>query len=307
MKIIDIDYDNILNVEYELHKGNLSELKTIATEWYKDIDLTKFDNRFLCESDEDNFINMKKSGLVSNLFFAYKEGDKTYLLDGYNRLFTNYGKIETDTPVYLKLITTKLEDHKLIGIMYQLNLWKLANQDRINGGFDIKNFLDRGFRLLLFSKFDIELYHHPNNIRYADRERSNYDIDALDHYFINEQDFAGYFKTSYYGVEVLLTQKNIINDFKAILKANNYNNHKEENKDKYFKNYEKFVEGYIMYLHHLRIKGYSEPIELDYFLKRYHEDKVFSKKLPTMSGNDVTRKNIYKFYRNFNKDLLKSN
>lgn len=236
--------------------------------------------------------------MVSNFFVAYKEGDKYYLLDGFNRLFTNYGKIEINTPVYLKLITTKLEDYKLMQIMYRLNLWKLSDNYH-NGGFKSKDFLERGLRLLFYFKFGIEFYERPDNILYKDRKKEFDDFHVLDYYFIDEKDFAGYFKTSYAGVGVLFSQENIINDIREIVKINSYSE-----SEKPFKNYDMFVEGFIMYMSYLRRNGYTKKIEFEFFLTNLLKNKDLSKKLPSMSGNESTRKNIYRFYRNFDVDLL---
>jgi len=155
MKKIDQGYDNLLGSSYELHSIQLSELKNLAKSWYEGVDLTKFDNRFTLniEREEGNFIEMKKSGLTSNYFFAYKEDDKFYLMDGFNRLFTDYGKIDIDCTVYLKILVDKLEDHQLMHIMFRLNMWKLQGDNQC--GFKPDDFFDRGFRLLLSKKFNI--------------------------------------------------------------------------------------------------------------------------------------------------------
>lgn len=297
MKKLDTTYDNIIETNYDLFSVKLSELKTLAKSWYLDTDLKKFDNRWVRDDnrDEKNFIEMKKSGLICNLFFAYIEDGKYYLLDGFNRLFTDYGAIEQDTTIYLKVITDKLPDHKLMGIMYRLNMWKLSSDNNINGGFKVNDFFDRGFRLLLNTKFNIQLYDYKNS-EYDKRTRDNDDLKIIDKYFVYEYEEASYFKTSFQGVNILLSQENIINDIKALIKGNDYLKSP-------FGNYSMFLEGFAMYLAYLRYKRNTKQYEFDFFLNKLYENKAFFKKLQGMSGNESTRKNIYKFYRDLNLHL----
>ena len=287
---IDSSHDTILKVNYDLFSVKLSELKTLAKSWYKDVDFKKFDNRFIRDDDSVELSEMKKSGVICNLFFAYVEDDKYYLIDGFNRLFTEYGPIEEDTTVYLKVITDKLADNELMVAMYRLNMWKLSQTSY--GGFKVDSFFDRGFRLLLYSKFGIELYNYTS-AGYNKRIRDRADLSVIDHYFVDESEMSSAFKTSYEGVNTLLSQKNIINDIKAVIKSNDYLTAP-------FENYRLFIEGFAMYLAYLRYKGITKEYNIDYFLTKLYENKAFYKKLIGMSGNDSTRKNIYNFYRNLN-------
>ena len=89
MKKIDSGYDKLLGTHYELFKVKYSDLKALAKSWYdKDINFREFDERFIWDENEeiDRLLEMKKSGLLSNYFYAYKEGDKYYLMDGLNNL-----------------------------------------------------------------------------------------------------------------------------------------------------------------------------------------------------------------------------
>jgi hypothetical protein len=289
---IDSSSDNILNVNYDFFKCNLSDLKILAKSWYEGIDIKSFDKRWVLEKDEPNLSEMKKSGLICNLFFAYIEDDKYYLLDGFNRLFTDYGAIQEDTIVYLKVITTKLSDHQLMETMYRLNMWKLYESNRSFGGFKIDTFFDRGFRLLLHCKFGIDFYSYTN-VEYDKRTRANNDLDLVDQYFVSESDYSASFKTSYEGVNILMSQPNILNDIKSIVKGNDCLKQP-------FNNYFMFLEGYARYLAYLRYMDNSETYDFDYFLDKLYANKSFFKKLVGMSGNDSTRKNIYNFYRNLN-------
>jgi hypothetical protein len=292
MKKIDEGFDPILNINYELFSTKLSDLKVLVKSWYKGIDFKKFDSRYVKEKDAKNLVEMKKAGLICNLFFAYKEDEKYYLLDGFNRLLTEYGEIDEDTTVYLKLVTNKLEEHKLMEIMFCLNMWKLYSSGFTHGGFKITDFLDRGFRLLLFTKFGIEFYKYdykdPN--WYENRARLSEDLDIIDNYFILEYDYSADFKTTYQGVRILFSNENIVNDLKEIIKGNNYNKAP-------FKNYKFFLEGYARHLAYLRYTKDNEVYSFEYFLEELYKNKAFFKKLIGMSGNDSTRKNIYKFFR----------
>lgn len=289
---IDSSSDTIIGAQYDLYRIKFSELKALVLSWYKDVDLKEFDNRKIRgKNDEKEVVEMKKSGLVCNLFFAYQEGDKSYLLDGFNRLLTDYGTVEQDTTVYLKIITTKLEDQQLMEVMYRLNMWKLYIAGHSYGGFKLYDFLDRGFRLLLHSKFGIDFYNYGEGSEsYHNRTRNKEDLSVIDQYFVNEADFCADFKTTYEGVQILMSQPNILNDFKAIIKGNDY-------REEPFKNYHMFLEGYARYLAYLRYKGLTRVFEFDEALQHLYANKAFFKKLQGMSGNDSTRKNIYHFFR----------
>lgn len=296
---IDTEFDKFLNVEYDLIKFTYKELQSTAKEWYKGIDLDKFDNRIKRPEDNVDYLVMKYSGLISNYFYAYEEDGKFYLLDGFNRLFTHYGNIDVDGIVYLKLIKTKLSDHKIMKLILMLNLWKLKTH-KIDS-FNVTDFFDRGVNLLLSAKFDINLY-NTRNLPYNESLKSDSDAKTLDKYFTRETSYSDYYKFSYSEIIILLSHENVINDFKEIVKINTFNKYKDKH---LFKNYNMFVDGFIMYLAYLRLKGYSNSINFNFFLEKLKEDKKFYKKLPTMAGNESTRKNIYNFYRSFDNELLK--
>ena len=288
MKKIDEGFDNLLNSKYELYSVLLSELKTLAKSWYNGININEFDERFVCESDEKNFITMKKAGNICNYFFAYKEGDRYFLMDGFNRLFTPYGENNKDCIVYLKILVDKLEDYELMSSMLYLNLWKLNDKHR---EFKIKEFLDRGMRLFLYSKFNINFYNRDRNSDYKDRKRYDDDYNIIDYYFIDERDFCGDFKHTYENVVRLLSHKNVINDIKEILKCNDYLNME-------FKNYDRYLHGFIMFLSWKRVSGDDGEYKFETYLNKLYEDKKFFKKLQGMSWTDSTRKCVYNFYRN---------
>ena len=103
MNKIDSGYDNVLGSNYELCKSTLLEFKELAKSWYPNTDFKKFDKRFVRDEYEASLVEMKKAGLSSNYFYAYKENDQYFLLDGFNRLFTDYGKLDFDCPVYIKI------------------------------------------------------------------------------------------------------------------------------------------------------------------------------------------------------------
>lgn len=294
MKLLESSYDNVIKADYDLYSGKLSELKQLALSWYEGIELKDFDRelRYYTLIDQDNTREMKSSGVVCNFFFAYKESERFYLIDGFNRLFTDYGDIGIDQTVYVKVITTEFADHELMLTMYRLNMWKLYNSSYSYGGFSVHNFLDRGFKLLLYSKFGITLYKRGD---YDKRTRQDDDIDVLDYYFRNENEGTGEFKTSYKGVKILMENENVINDFKAVIDGNNYLVNP-------FKNYTLFLQGFAMYLAFLRFCGNNTAYRFDYFLEKLYADKAFFKKLQGMSGTDSTRKNIYHFYRGLKLD-----
>lgn len=287
MNKIDSGYDNLLGSTYELHKTTLSELKVLAKSWYINTDFTKFDNRFVRDSEEPSFIEMKKSGLSSSYFYAYKEDDNYFLLDGFNRLFTDYGKLDLDCTVYVKLITNKLSDNQLMGIMFHLNMWKLQGK----GHWDLKpdEFFDRGFRLLLHKKFGVELYSFKN-IEYNDRTRYKDDMSVITRYTRSEHDFCDAFAFDLGELKILFGQHNIIGDLKDLIQANNYLKAP-------FNNYDMFLNGFAMFLAWRRVKGDNSEIKFQTYLDKLQANTKFFKKLQGMSGTDSTRINIYKFFR----------
>lgn len=286
MTLLETAFDGLLNCKYSLYSAKYSELKTTVNSWYIDYDLKEFDQRYVQDRYLVDFKVIKKSGLLTNLFYAYKENDKFYLLDGFNRLLADYGELDKDTTVYIKIIEDKLEDHQLTSILFNLNLWKLYNQNY--GGFVLTDFIDRGFRLFLKSKFDISLYYSK---QYTERTRNNDDIRVLDHYFRHECEDWDSFKYDYKYVAQLFLNKNIIADFKDLIEGNNY-------LKPLFNNHEMFLEGYAKFLSMRRLKNDDTEYKFKHFLDLLYKDEKFFKKLQGMSGNEATRKNIYKFFRN---------
>jgi hypothetical protein len=267
----------------------LSELKSLVRSWYGCDCFDDFDLRGQKNIDEDHIRLLKKTGLVCNYFYAYKEGDNFFLLDGFNRLLTSYAEIVEDVVVYLKIIVEKLEDNELMSVMLMLNMWKLSKTH--HGGFDTQNFFDRGMRLLLFKKFGIKIYHSlGDKEHYNSRIRNNNDFDVLDNYFINEMGFAGYFKLDLKDVMKLLSNKNIIVDLKEIIDSNNYLKPP-------FSKYDKFLNGFVMFLSRQRLKKDDSEYRFKNFIKKLEADKKFFNKLEKMSWTDSTRKNIYNWYQ----------
>ncbi len=284
---IDNDFDQIFKVNYELHKSTLNEFKELAKSWY-DFDLTKFDDRNDYRIDEKVVIETKRAGLLSNYIYVYKEGDKYYLIDGFNRIFTDYSLLDENPTLYIKVITDKLEDNHLMWIMFNLNMWKLSGR---GSEYRINYFFDRGLKLLLFSKFGIELYKFDRK-NYSDRQYNKEDIYILDYYFKNERESVDYFKFDLDETSKLFSNKQIINNIKQIVKINKY-------RVELFNNYDMFINGFVMFLSRMRVSGDSSEYVFKDFLEKLYADKKFYKKLITMSGNDSTRKNIYNFYKKF--------
>ena len=293
MNKIDSGYDNVLGSNYELCKIQLSELKTLAKSWYPKTNFTKFDERDARDSHESSYVEMKTSGLISNYFFAYKEGKQYFLLDGFNRLFTNYGALDFDCPVYVKVLTDKLADNHLMRVMFHLNMWKLQEGNHYHT-FNPDKFFDRGFRLFMHKKFGIDIY-CPKHGEWSNRTRDNDDFDILFKYFRNEKDYSDAFAYSLADLKNLMSQENIIIDIKELFEANNY-------LEPPFKNYKLFVGGFAMFLSWRRALGDMGEYRFQTYLDLLKKDVKFFKKLPTMNGNDCARKNIYEFFRNLQKN-----
>lgn len=286
MKLVDSNYDPILKSNYDLFSIQLSELKKLAKSWYPDVNLKDFDDRHLRSSDEQDLVQMKLTGLASNYFFAYCEDGRYYLMDGFNRLFTEYGQTDIDPPVYLKVLTSSLKDHWLMYIMYMFNMWKLKTSS-FHHRFDIVGFMDRGFRLFLYSKFNILF---DQNDDYQSRTRKNTDLNELDLYFKKESYDYGIHKYDYSQLAVLFHNERIIEDIREIVKYNDY-------KEQPFKHYETFFRGFMMYLSERRLKGDMREHKFQTYIDLLQKDTKFYKKLQGMSWTDSTRKNVCKFYR----------
>lgn len=286
MKKIDEGFDNLLKSNYELYSIQLFELRDLAKSWYNGIDFKDFDNRaeYAEKYGGNEYVQMKRTGISCNYFFAYREDDKYYLMDGFNRLFTDYINLDIDCTVYLKVLTSKLEDSWLMYIMFTFNIWKLSKS--VTREFNINDFFDRGFRLFMHSKFSVDFYHRKG---YDERLRVTDDIDILDYYFVNEKDWAGDFKYHFDELAVLFSRKNIVNDIREIINSNDYNKPP-------FHNYEQFLRGFAMFLSSKRISGDDGEYKFQTYLDKLYKDKFF-KKLQNMSWTDSTRKNIYKFFR----------
>ena len=297
MKKIDTAYDEVLKSNYDLYKVKLSDLKEIAKSWYEGFDLKEFDKR--CdhqvgiENDAEKHSFIQAAGVTSNYFFAYKEDDKHYLMDGYNRLFTEYGEKNLDAIVYIKILTTPLKDHELMKAMVYLNAWKLYNSGHSYGGFKIDNFLDRGFRLFMKSKFDITF---DSNGEYRTRTREESDFYAIDYYFHGEYEICADFKYPVYAVVQLLGHERIVDDIKELLKSNDYMKQP-------FPHYQTFFYGFMMFLSRERLRGNMTKQTLEMYIERLKEDKKFFKKLQGMSWTDPTRKNIFKFFEKVEEEL----
>ena len=290
-KIIDSNYDEVLAVNYDLCAIRLSELKSLAKEWYKDFDLDSYDirNDYLLDGkvrDEASIVEMKLTGLAVNYFYVYVEDGEYYLLDGYNRLFTKYASLGVDPIVYVRVITDKCTDNKLMSIMFRLNMWKL-NKHRIYQ-LETDTFFDRGFRLFLNKKFNILL---DASSDYNTKVRAESDFRVLDRYFRDEVDYSDSFSYDYENLFKLFSNENIINDFKDFIRANDY-------MEKPFSNYNYFLNGYIMFVSWRRVIDDNSEYKFDNFLEMLKNDK-FYKKLIGMSYTDSTRKNVFKFFRDY--------
>lgn len=304
MEKIDSGYDVLLKSNFELYKVKFKELQETAKSWYaKDTNFRSFDERSV-HSNENALLVGKVSGLINNLIFAYKEDDKFYLMDGFNRLFTEYSQLDLDVDVYLKVLTTKLENHQLMRCMFYFNLWKLSNNNYGNE-FKVQTFFDRGMRLFLYEKFNIDFYIHRPEWQHeeiyanlsehnASRPYSEEDLTLLDYYFRKCFELADYFKLDYDDVFRLFSQERIIDDIQEIIAENKY-------KEKPFPNYHLFFRGFIMFLSKQRIKGDTSEQKFQTYVNLLKEDKKFFKKLQGMYGNDSTRKNIYHWFNNLNK------
>jgi len=284
-KLLHTGYDEHFSIDYNLYYFKYEDLKNIVSSWYSDIDLSKFDDTANSFKNDESMNVIKIAGVVTNLFYAYKENNKYYLLDGFNRLLTNYGFIDGNQPVYIKIITTKMKDHELMNIMFHFNLWKL------NKG--IKDFFDRGMRLFLAKKFNINIYsygRHLNNSGelWNQRKKNKDDFSILEKYLSNET-YTSYFRLLYKDMKKIFINPQIINDLREIINANSY-------REEPFNNYHRFVDGYAMYLSRLRLKDDCKKQPFNHYLLLLEKDKKFLNKLQKMSWTDRTRQAVFDWF-----------
>jgi len=301
MRVIDKGYDPVLDAKFELCSTTYGELKIVSRSWYEGINFNDFDERRPHESDEKSIKEMKLSGLTSNYFVALRDSDDNYyLLDGFNRLFTDYSQVEFDEmPVYVKVITEELEDWRIMHIMFRLNMWKI--QERVFGNFRVIDFFDRGFRLFLYKKFGIKFYSYRiHSSNWNERTRDRDDFEPLDMYFRKKWIASSDYSYRLHSLSILMKNKKIIEDIKSILDINNY-------KDEPFINFRIFFEVYIVFLAEKRIEDEINGVISDYSFEKYFngikEDSKFFKKFTGMSGNDSTRKNAYYWFEEFDKKI----
>lgn len=323
MRRIDSGYDDLLRSNYELYAVKFSELKTLARLWYKNLNIKRYDTRsYDNHRKDDNLMEMKLSGIVCNYFFAYREGSKTrfdndpkaqevldrmeakyYLMDGFNRLFTDYGETGTDNVVYLKVLTDKLEEHHLMEIMFRLNMWKLKGTR--NWSY-LSTFFDRGISLFLYAKFRIRLYSYrtvdhyrligfgtsdkKSKITYEMIERTVSDIDMIGEYFKYITDtYEGSY--GYEHIARLFSNERVVDDFREIVQQNKYSD-----KHPPFKNYRDFFKVFINMMAFRRLMGDIQECKLETYLKRLEVDTKFFKKLKGMSGNIWTKRAVRQFF-----------
>ena len=91
MKQVDCGHDSILDVNFELHKFELSELRDAVKGWYPNTDFRDFNSASGNTTNEIPSSVIKQTGITCNYFFAYREDGNYFLLDGFNRLLTEYG------------------------------------------------------------------------------------------------------------------------------------------------------------------------------------------------------------------------
>ena len=290
MKLIDSAYDELLKSNYDLFAVNFSDLQKEVRSWYKDIDFKDFDNRTKYDTDreETTYSLLKISGIASNHFYAYKEQNgKMHLMDGFNRLLTDYGKLPVDPIVYIKVLTDDLSDNRLMNIMFRLNMWKIARDGKIDSEFRTSSFLDRGFRLFIKTKFGIII---------KDR-RGHDDMSVIDEYFKSESKGACYFNHRLPQLFMLFINVRIVDDFKEILKCNSYD-------EMEFKHFDTFFEGFIRFLSRRRLDNDINDHKFETYLELLKSDKKFFNKLQGMSWTDSSRQNVYNFFNKIEENLV---
>lgn len=294
MRKIDTSHDELLKSNYELYAVKFSDLQKEVRSWYNGIDLKEFDIRTSYSTRNDVDYTVTKLGAItSNHFYAYREQNgRMHLMDGYNRLLTTYGELPVDPIVYIKVLTDELTDNQLMGIMFKLNMWKLAKEAGFDNRFQTRNFLDRGFRLFMYTMFGITISQNVTRTRYKN------DMDMIDQYF-SEEHIAVYFKYTLSELNKLFRNDRIVDDFKQIIRINDY-------LEMPFNNYDDFMGGFIRFLARRRMRGDMGDHNFDDYLLMLKSDKL-GKKLPTMGGNDSTRKNVYSFFLKIEENLDKSN
>lgn len=290
MKLIDKAYDEILKCGYELYSIKFKDLILLVRDWYGTEDFSEFDKRTEVDEWGEGLEVIKETGIVSNYFYAYREDTKCYLLDGFNRLLTNYSVLDSNPIVYLKVINTKIKDHELMRIMCYLNMWKLGS---------LKNFFDRGMRLFLNSKFNIDI----NDNKQWFNTGLNGDLSNIGNYFQIDNNMWDCGSGERYGHDdtmKLISGKMIIKDIKQILSIKRYIREKEP-----WEHYHKFLDAFFRFLSRRRLYDDLIDYKFEDLLNRLYEDKKFFEKLKGMSWRDTTRQNIVKWFNKIEEELNK--
>jgi len=165
-------------------------------------------------------------------------------------------------------------------------MWKLKTS-AYHHRFEMVEFMDRGFRLFLYSKFGIKFDQYND---YHTRKRKNTDLNEIDRYFRKEHYEFGLRKYEYDELAILFSNERIIEDIKEIVRINDY-------LEEPFKHYETFFRGFMNYVSERRLTGDVREHKFQTYLDLLKKDQKCFKKLQGMSWTDSTRKNVCKFYR----------
>jgi len=82
MKALETTFDNLIGCNYTLYSVKYSELRDLVRGWYDGYNLKEFDNKYVGERYEIDFKVIRKSGLLTNLFYAQKKITQRIILAG---------------------------------------------------------------------------------------------------------------------------------------------------------------------------------------------------------------------------------
>lgn len=272
------DFDQILNISYEVFSVNAQKLSEYLKNQMADLGLDY--NTFNSKSTQNFYGNPEYNGIENppkeiyeyQNFFLLEKDAHFYLLDGFRRLlWYNTPDMNINVRVY------KMEDFKSSGDL--LNLMVDLNHFKFFGG----SYIDRGFSLFLYLVFNIDMRlikeAYTGYMKYKNKEyKIKYSVSKTE----REE-------------ENIETKKKILNplfvkdmQFLQLLIENNF-----------------ICNGYVGRMIHMFREQSSKPIDTDLFMKYLSENqKILNPLIEKVRGkpvdgyNSKTFNSILEYYDN---------
>lgn len=277
--IVDKNFDDLFKVNYTLYKYDYNTLVSLFLNnpIYKDVDLASFDTKSKYNKSHSDITN-KISGIASSIFYGFNDNGNVFLLDGYKRLFTLLEETkDINLIIYIKVFDGPIPNSTLFKMLYTMNSWKLSDN---NYSYTLRDFFDRGFRLFVYVKFNINMDFEYN------RENPSFS-EMLFSYFTDVRYDGGFhYKTNEF--KTTISKETFIDDLYEMGEIAKLPLDE-------FKNRKILIEETLGFMSYLRNCGYTGKLTYQMFEDKVKEDKKFFAKLVKMYGNEATNKSILNF------------